>query len=322
MNRTMFFSLALLLAAWVPSGIASAPRLVCDEPLHDFGTVDGSAPASHTFTLRNEGDADLLIKKIHAPCGCTTFRLENKTLAPGSTLELPVTLSLAGRKGPQQKSLYLETNDPASPNLQLTMRGIVGNDLEITPPMLVLRQNAKSGAIEGEAKVRNTSGQPLACLEAKALEGKLEVVTSPLPDGSGFVIQAKAVSTLSPGQHREKIHLRLQGSQSGDKTLDALILKPVEFLIAPSVLRLDAKAASPLARTILVRSPNGKPFTVEAVEMPDPKMTSKIEPVSANTVRIVLGNITPEKSLDGKSLKVKIGGTDPKILTVPILVPR
>jgi hypothetical protein len=320
MNRTIFF----VLAAWLVLGItaSAAPRLVCTETVHDFGTVDGKSPASHTFTIRNEGDSDLVIKKIHAPCGCTTFKLQNKNLAPGETLEFPVTLSLSGRKGPQQKSVYLETNDPATRTLQLTMRGIVGTDLEITPPMLVLRHNQKTGVIEAEGRVTATSGRALACTEAVAEGGKLEITTSPLPDGNGFVLRATAKSGLAAGQHREKIRLRMEGGSTTETFVDALILKPVEFVLAPSVVRLDSKAAGPVARTLILRSPGGVAFRVEGVETPDSRMTARVESSGSAAARIVLENIPTEKTLDGKVLKIRIGGSEPKILEVPFVVAR
>jgi hypothetical protein len=320
MNRTLFFCLLGILG--LAAAAQSAPKIVCAEPLHEFGTVDGSQPATHTFTIRNEGDADLVIKKIHAPCGCTTFRLDNKTLAPGASLEIPVTLSLAGRKGPQQKSLYLETNDPATPTLQLTMRGHVGSELEITPPMLVLRHDPKTGVIAGEVRIINLAGQSLECLEAKSAEGKAAITTTPLPDGKGFTLRATAATDLPPGQHREQIQLRLRGSTQTEKTIDALILRPVEFLTSPSVLRLDATSAAPLKRTIIITSPNGTPFTVDSVDVPDPRMTVTIEPAGKNRSRIVLSNITPDRSLDGTPLRIRLGGMEPKILEVPIAISR
>ena len=320
MNRTLFFCLlAILFHAVV---VQAAPNLVCAQTVHEFGTVDGSAPASHTFTIRNEGDSELVIKKIHAPCGCTTFRADHQSLAPGASLDIPVTLSLAGRKGPQQKSLYVETNDPATPSLQLTMRGHVGSVLEITPPMLVLRHDSKSGSITGEVRVVNPAGKPLECLEAKAVDGKAEVSTSALPDGTGFTLRATASNALPPGQHREKIRLRLKGTAESERTLDVLIQRPVEFLVAPSVLRLDATSKPPLSRTLMVRSPMGTPFSVDSVDVPDPKITVKIEPAGENMRRIILSNITPDRALNGKLFRIHVGGVAPRVLDVPLAIAR
>jgi hypothetical protein len=320
MCRPLCFLLLALLSS--TATVHSIPKIVCGQTIHEFGTIDASTPATHTFTIHNEGDSELIIKKIHAPCGCTTFRLENKTLAPGSSLEIPVTLSLAGRKGPQQKSLYLETNDPATPTLQLTMRGNAGSDIEITPPVLVLRHDPKTGAIAGEVRVVHPAGHPLECLEAKSLEGKTDLSTTPLSEGKGFTLRATAATSLTPGQHHEKIQLRLRGTAESEKTIDALILRPVEFLAAPSVLRLDATAAAPLSRTIMVTSPNGNAFTIDSVDVPDPRITVKTEAVGKNRSRIVVANITPDPSLDAKPLRIHIGGPEPRILEVPLAISR
>jgi len=96
----------------------------------------------------------------------------------------------------------------------------------------------------------------------------------------------------------------------------------VKFLAAPSVLRLDATAAAPLARTIMVSSPNGTPFTVDSVAVPDSRMSVKIEPAGINRSRIVISNITPDRSLDGKPLRIRLGGLEPRILEVPLAISR
>ena len=81
MNRTLFFCIGLVAVLPIWSLHAKpTPKLECLEPVYEFGTVDGAKPVSHTFQIRNAGDAELLIRKIHAPCGCTSFLLSNKTL--------------------------------------------------------------------------------------------------------------------------------------------------------------------------------------------------------------------------------------------------
>lgn len=43
---------------------ASAARAVVTEPDFSFGTVAEGAKVTHTFLIRNEGDAKLLISKV------------------------------------------------------------------------------------------------------------------------------------------------------------------------------------------------------------------------------------------------------------------
>lgn len=323
MNRTFFFWVVVALVLGGFKALAnSVPKLECRERVFDFGTVDGSSPVTHTFEIHNAGDSDLVIRKIHAPCGCTVFRLTDKILLPGQTLGIPVTVTLKGRRGFQEKSVYLETNDLSSSPLQLVLRGTVGSGIEVQPPMMTIRKNPKSPEVFGEVTVRDLAKKPLRCLEAESVEGKLEVVASPLSDGEGFVLRATPAANLPPGQHKEKIQLRLEGASPKDMTIDVLVLLPADLIAAPSVLRLDSTAASPLSRTIIVRSPGGIEFIVDSVEVPVDSMTARIERMNATSTRIVVGNIHPARELDGKKLILRMGGAKPRTLEIPLAVQR
>ena len=324
MNRTLFFCIGLVAVFPIRHLHAKpTPKLECLEPVYEFGTVDGAKPVSHTFQIRNAGDAELLIRKIHAPCGCTSFLLSNKTLSPGSTLRIPVTVSLQGRKGPEEKSVYLETNVPSGKPFQLSLRGVVGSGIEIQPPMMTLRKNPKSTEVFAEVTIRDLAKKPLVFLEAKTTEGKLEISSTPLKDGDGFTLRAKPVANLLPGQQKDKIQIQIEsGGVKNNLSVDALILLPAELIAAPSVLRLDTKAAAPLSRTIIVRSPGGINFQVDSVELPEEMMTSKIEAMGETSSRIVIGNIQPKRELDGKKLILRIGGSKPRVLEIPIFVTR
>ncbi len=295
---------------------AGTPRLVCDAPIYDFGSVDGAIPITHTFHLRNEGDEDLRIKKVHAPCGCTTYRLDEHLISAGGVLALPVALSLSGRLGQIQKSLYVESSDSATPTLQLILQGVVGQPLEIKPPVMVLRKDQKSGVVFGEVTVRSANRDRLACKHAKSLEGKILLSQKNLPDNDGFVLRAEAVPSLQPGQHRDQILLELENNLVSEKTIDALAIIPAEVIAVPSVLKLDAKTTSPVSRTILVRGPSGSPLSIESVEVPASSITSRIQKISTHTSRIVLENIDPSPDLVGKIVRIQTGGVEPRMLEV------
>jgi len=74
------------------------------------------------FIIRNDGDEPLLITNIRGCCGAST-RLETNSIAPGTQTTFEVSLSLRGRLGNQHKSLYLESNDPKEPLLQVRFIG-------------------------------------------------------------------------------------------------------------------------------------------------------------------------------------------------------
>ncbi len=311
-----WFTFFILPFLHLPFLVAGTPGLVCDAPTYDFKSVEDSSPINHTFHIRNQGDVELRIKKIHAPCGCTTYRLEESLIPPGGVLALPVTLNLAGRLGPIQKSLYIESSDPATPTLQLVLQGVVGQPLEIKPPVMVLRKDQKSGVVFGEVTVRSAKRDPLACKQAKSLEGKILLSQKNLPDNDGFVLRAEALPSLQPGQHRDQILLELENKSVSEKTIDALVIIPAEVIAVPSVLKLDAKTTSPVSRTILVRGPSGSPLSIESVEVPASSITSRIQKISTHTSRIVLENIDPSPDLVGKIVRIQTGGVEPRMLEV------
>jgi hypothetical protein len=67
----VMLSLSVALSAVTHAQKTGAPKLVVEKADHDFGTVVEGKVVAHTFKLRNEGSADLVIKNVSPACGCT-----------------------------------------------------------------------------------------------------------------------------------------------------------------------------------------------------------------------------------------------------------
>ena len=104
---------------------ALAPKLLIEKKVHDFGKIVQGSSVTTSFILKNNGKSDLSIRKTHASCGCTLATLEKDVLAPGEELELGITFNSAGRRGNQQKSITIYSNDPAAPVQRVTIKTIV-----------------------------------------------------------------------------------------------------------------------------------------------------------------------------------------------------
>ena len=99
-----------------------SPRLVIASLEHSFGKVKAGEPLSYTFTIKNEGDAELEIKSVSPSCGCTTSQFD-KSIAPGK--EGKVTLAVQktdGYKGEIVKNATVTTNDPDHQTFTLVLR--------------------------------------------------------------------------------------------------------------------------------------------------------------------------------------------------------
>ena len=111
--------LALTLAGC--SGGGSAPRVVVAPSSYDFGQI-GANPVTTVFTVRNEGDGPLQVESVSTSCGCTTAQMSVQTIAVGGSASLTVTFDPqvhAGAAGQFVRFVYLRTNDPATPKVEV-----------------------------------------------------------------------------------------------------------------------------------------------------------------------------------------------------------
>jgi hypothetical protein len=100
-------------------------RLVCDEPVYNFGRVNQSAVVTHVFIVRNDGDTTFVAGMPRTTCSCTKVSITKKMIGPGETAELTAVFTAARRAGEQRKSIYLPPSDSEAPALLFYMQGFV-----------------------------------------------------------------------------------------------------------------------------------------------------------------------------------------------------
>jgi hypothetical protein len=122
---------------------AGGPRLVVAEPSADFGPQARGAKPTHTFVLRNEGDAPLQITRVLPACGCTVVDFDNP-IAPGGEGKLTTEVDTLLLSGTGNTKVSVFTNDPAANPLVLTLAYEVQQSLYATP---------------GQARWKSTQGE-------------------------------------------------------------------------------------------------------------------------------------------------------------------
>jgi len=104
-----------------------APRLTIEEAVYDFGKVAKDGKVNTTFTLTNNGASTLSIRKVDPNCSCVETDIKKMSIKPGKSETLEVTFNAQGRRGNQQKSVTIYTNDPRNPVQRVTMKAYVEN---------------------------------------------------------------------------------------------------------------------------------------------------------------------------------------------------
>src|SRR5438270_5332837 len=118
-----------------PERSEAAPKIQFETNFFDFGKLTGVETISGAFKFKNTGDAVLKVDPPQASCECTSPKVTPDTVPPGESGEISYTIKLE-RPLSGQRMIRVHSNDPKTPNVQLTVQ------LDYTPfykisPMLL-----------------------------------------------------------------------------------------------------------------------------------------------------------------------------------------
>jgi Protein of unknown function (DUF1573) len=147
------------------------PEAVAVEQIKDVGVVPKGDKIATSFDIRNDGKAPLEITDVRPSCGCTVAKFD-RTIAPGQTGKVNVEIDTATFGGPVSKGVTVFTNDPATPQIELTVRADVEPFIQVKPGY------ARYITVQGE-KEKGHIVQTLWAPDGAALE--VVKVESPYP---------------------------------------------------------------------------------------------------------------------------------------------
>ncbi|QSE96774.1 DUF1573 domain-containing protein [Fulvivirga lutea] len=107
--------------------LQKAPKLVIAESVHDYGRIKNGETAQTSFTIVNQGQSELQIRKVVPNCSCLVSTLDAKKIKPGESTQLKVIFDSDGRRGNQQKSVTIYSNDPRASAQRVTVKAYIEN---------------------------------------------------------------------------------------------------------------------------------------------------------------------------------------------------
>lgn len=137
-----------------------SPKYFVEKPQHNFGTIVEGEIVSHNFEIVNKGNADLVIEKVKASCGCTAAQPEKNVLKPNEKTSIKVEFNSKSRMGPQEKFIYIYTNDQVTPEQKLSFSCVIVDKLTAAkqkgkfPKLKLMKTSYDFGNVE-EGKVVN-----------------------------------------------------------------------------------------------------------------------------------------------------------------------
>jgi hypothetical protein len=102
--------------------LSEVPQLYIAQKIIDNGTISPDLVVRKTITFTNLGKKELEIRKIQGNCTCLTLELAKTVLGPGEKVDFNLVFDPVGRKGIDQRNIYLFTNDPVNPVQLLVLK--------------------------------------------------------------------------------------------------------------------------------------------------------------------------------------------------------
>ncbi|MGV3538565.1 MAG: DUF1573 domain-containing protein [Rufibacter sp.] len=92
------------------ASVVVGPSILFEEQKFDFGKIKQGEVVEHTFRFTNNGSQPLIISNVRTTCGCTATDYPKAPVPPGETASITAKFNSAGKRGPQNKVITVDSN--------------------------------------------------------------------------------------------------------------------------------------------------------------------------------------------------------------------
>ncbi len=283
------------------------PKIAFDEATYAFGRMAVNAKNQHTFVIRNEGEADLIMKTGKPTCKCTTFTVESKVLKPGEETRLVIDWKAgaaperAFRHGGQ-----VYTNDPENAEVNFTVEGAIDMPVEMLPNLWSVGNISldRTGTFRAAIASRLTDQLEVESVESPS--GKVSVRVNPMTVeelaaekwAKGFSLDVEIAADIPVGKFEEDIRINIRGvdqvpfvtASLTARKYGSFILQPLDgamFIPDKMVLKLGQFPASEGRKVQLLLIVDEKemaePLQITKVDADPPFLKASLEPLGTFT---------------------------------------
>lgn len=304
----------LLASALFTGGVRAQPtppRVEIRETEIDLGQLTRVDEASARFAIRNVGQQALQILSADPSCGCTVVDFD-ESIAPGKQGYIEATLDLGTVRGALLSQIHVKTDDPARPEVTLTLRAEVIGSVLILPVDDVYMHNRVGRLPVARRLLRRTPDETrvleIRDLEASAdwLEVAVEEVEAPRPAGGGlpealpgdWLLTVAVAGEPTYGRREENVRFTTGLAREPEVQLPVLLelLPPVNL----SAERVVLSAAAPRKTIHLSVREGADPSQLRATAEPA-GLKVELEPADGRFFKL---HVAGSDGLEGKTAAV------------------
>jgi len=271
------------------------PKAVADSMLFNFGRMSKNQTQKHSFTVKNEGEAPLILTVGDSSCKCTLGSISDKELDPGESTSVDLEWTPTKPTNSFRQYATIQTNDPNSQEIVFAVEGQVFETFEISPDETwkagemtpgetrTIKGRLTSKTVEefnitkiiSDSKFVSGVSTPLSAEEKEASQiasgHEVELTIAPGFSFGKFVANARLYSDY---EEDRPFNIHVEGFIKGPFTfLKATKIKGVTWSAAAMQLNMgrfsSAKGREVTMKVYVAdidRIPDDKPLEIEAIE--------------------------------------------------------
>lgn len=304
-----------------------SPKISIDDLSHNFGTVSEGTIVKHSFKVKNEGNADLIIQRLVPSCGCTASNADSDLIKAGTEGAVNVEFDTTGFSGDKLKSVKLYSNDSERPSVLLTLKGIVEPEIIIEPRAVIFENVLKGSKRVQEVIVRAASGSKAKILNVTSSSQKLDLQIKEKSNSRILLAVSLNNDNLKLGEIRERLVVNYSNNGS-QEYLNIPVFAVVEgqIKVSPPVLSFGIiEGKEIIKRSLKIESRGTSSFNLKSIVSNHPAVTATIKPVQPGKIFVVEVALDPKKvtkqiralmtietsSVEDPKLYVNIYGAEP-----------
>lgn len=314
-------------------GKLATPRIICENASWNFGRLENTNVVEHPYVVSNGGAATLQIVRTYSGCGCTSVLPAKTRLAPGEATAILVRFTLAGRQGPQDKSVYVDTNDPENSTLALHLMGEalqVAGPVGSGSPIWTGRAHVDPAAVDfGKVQMGVVSKRQLSLIGASSNDlVAVRGIESLSPSVWGTVCESNGETSIEVclrvgnviGPDGTSLTIHTRHPELPSVTVPVIWQGEGDYAATPAEITyaISSTETNRVVRYVAIRSLSGKPVRISHVELPFPGTSGTMEQGSLDRCVCSISSVSPPVGSNGSRVTIRL--EDGAAIIVPVVV--
>ena len=239
----------------------TAPRITFEKVTHDFGHVSLGSNNFCEFKFTNTGDDILKIDEVQKTCDCTVFLLDKTEYAPDESGVVHVGYVADAKLGSMIKQLYIFSNDPSNPQVELVVKANHAASVDFEPKklnLMLMYENANCPKII----ITSLDNQPFSITGFKSTGDCITANYNPSIKSTQFVIEPKVDLNKLEWSMDGRFDINLSHPQC--KTVTGTYSAPPRFIANPRTITVnEAYPGQKIVKSVRIISNYNEKFNIE-----------------------------------------------------------